>query len=788
MTMPSPNELHQKPSIGDRLLRPVLLVCALISTALLSVTGVTPALDRGLRNIQDSALARPASGQVHIIELDAKSIAAFKQWPWPRSLHARAVERLSQAEVGTIAFDVDFSSATKPEEDAAFARALANAKTTVVLPTFRQRAGGTTQGMVESLPAPAFRSHAFLGSVNVHPDRDGIMRRYSTGTVTQGVARPSLAAVMGNFAGQIEQSFRIDTAIEPDTIPRHSYVDLVEGRVPENVLKGKQVLIGATAIELGDRYVIPRHGVQPGVVAQALAAETLLTGRLPVEAGWLPTLLVALAPAWMLAGPRRRVSSRLLLGGSVLLVVGLSLALQATRLAYVDTATSLIFLGTLAAIVSLIRFMRQLHDARFGDDRSGLANERQLVADLAQRGDGFVAVMRIGQSDDILAMLDDDMRRQLFHEIVQRMTPVTGGSKAYSLDANQIAWVFEAESHRVLQAHLEGAVSLFVAPLALGSRLQIVSPVFGFAHHIAAETTKPQTTVRNAALAAARAEEGGVRAIRFVEALRESAGFEQRILADIGPALARGELHMAYQPKWSIRQDRVAGFEALIRWTHPELGRIMPDQFITVLENAGRIDELTLYAIDACIKQLRTWHSEGRDLGVAVNISAGLLSDPQFANASYERVAALGPLASHLTFEITETVAFAGDGEAANLLRKLRDLGLRVSVDDYGTGQSTLSYLKAFPANEIKIDKGFVLRMVQSPSDQILVRSTIELAHELGFTVVAEGVEDTATLALLRRYGCDIAQGWCIGKPLPVGEFDVAAINERMRNDLKMVA
>lgn len=788
MTSSASDAIGADATIGQRLFRPVLLVSALIITALLSISGLTPALDRAIRSFQDGILARPASGAVHIVELDAKSIAAYKQWPWPRSLHARAVDALSRAEASTIAFDIDFSSTTIPAEDVALATALANAKSTVVLPTFRQRAGGSSQTMVESLPAPVFRRNAFLGSVNVHPDPDGIMRRYSTGTVTQGIARPSLAAVIGNFAGRVEQNFLIDTAIDPATIPRHSFVDLVEGRIPPDVLRGKQVLIGATAIELGDRYVLPRHGIVPGVVAQALAAETLVAGTLPAEAGWLPAILLVLAPAWLLAGQRPRTSTRVILVASLLLVLGGSLALQANRIAYVDIGASLIFLATLTGLVSLVRFMRQLHDARFGDSRSGLANERQLVADLDQKLEGYVAVMRIGQSDGLLAMLDDDMRRQLFHEIVQRMAPVTGGSKAYSLDANQIAWIFEAESHRALQSHLEGAVSLFVAPLLLGSRLQVVSPVFGYADYQAIAPTPPQTTVRNAALAAARAEEGGVRAMRFVEALRETAGFEQRILADIGPALARGELHMAYQPKWSISQDRIVGFEALIRWTHPELGRIMPDQFITVLENAGRIDELTLYAIDACIRQLRTWHSEGRDIGVAVNISAGLLSDPRFATASHERVTSLGPLASHLTFEITETVAFEEDGAAADFLRKLRDLGLRVSVDDYGTGQSTLSYLKAFPANEIKIDKGFVLRMVQSPSDQILVRSTIELAHELGFTVVAEGVEDTATLALLRRYRCDIAQGWCIGKPLPVGEFDIAAINERMRNDLKMVA
>lgn len=767
--------------------RPVLFLAALVITALMGVAGVTRTLDLGLRNLQDSVLAHPASGKVHIVELDAKSIAVLKQWPWPRSAHARAVDALSRAGAAAIVFDVDFSSTTDPAEDAALASALARSTTTVVLPTFRQQAGDVAQGMVESLPAPAFRSHAFLASVNVHPDPDGIMRRYSTGTVTDGVARPSLAAVMSNFAGRVEQSFPIDTAIEPDSIPRHSFIDLIEGRVPAAVLADKQVLIGATAIELGDRYVLPRHGVLPGVVAQALAAETLMEGRLPVEAGWLPAIVLALVPGWFLTGRRGTAAFRILLFGTGALILVGTLALQSSRVAIIEPGAGLIFLGSLSAMVFLLGFTRQLHQARFADARTGLPNERQLLADLPQQDEAYVVVLRIGHSDGVLTVLDEETRRLLFQEIVQRMAPVTGGSKAYTLDAGQIAWIFAHDSARSLQSQLEGAVALFVAPLLLGSRLQVVSPVFGFADF--SITGQPGAiSLANAAMAAARAEETGARAVRYVDAFREHAGFEQRILADIGPALARNELHMAYQPKWSITQQRVCGFEALIRWTHPQLGRIMPDQFITVLEQAGRIDELTLYAIDTCADQLRRWHLEGHELSVAVNISAGLLSDERFADAAYQRVAALGSLARHLTFEITETVAFEETGAAADLLRKLRDLGLRVSVDDYGTGQSTLSYLKAFPANEIKIDKGFVLRMVQSPSDQILVRSTIELAHELGFTVVAEGVEDAATLALLSRFGCDIAQGWVIGKPLPVNEFDVTAINDRMRNDLKMVA
>jgi diguanylate cyclase len=247
------------------------------------------------------------------------------------------------------------------------------------------------------------------------------------------------------------------------------------------------------------------------------------------------------------------------------------------------------------------------------------------------------------------------------------------------------------------------------------------------------------------------------------------------LLGDIDGALASGDVFVLYQPKYDLGKARIAGAEALVRWRHPVLGAVSPDEFIPLLENSGHIAPLTFTVLDRCIADLEAWSAGGHDLGVSVNISAALLDDRAFTDALTLRLASIGPLAARITLEITESATLDGAASAIAALEAIRAHGTRISIDDYGTGRATLSYLKSFPTDEIKIDKSFVTAIESSASDRILVRSTIELAHELGFAVVAEGVEDIACLDLLRSYQCDLAQGWAIGRPMPAADLLVRA-------------
>jgi EAL domain-containing protein (putative c-di-GMP-specific phosphodiesterase class I) len=244
-----------------------------------------------------------------------------------------------------------------------------------------------------------------------------------------------------------------------------------------------------------------------------------------------------------------------------------------------------------------------------------------------------------------------------------------------------------------------------------------------------------------------------------------------QLLADLETALADRQIWLAYQPKWAIDEQRLLGAEALVRWRHPLLGPIAPDEFIPLLEKEGRLSQLTEMVLDQAIADMKAWALNGHDLGVAINISAPLLCDDRFVQMMLAKVQDANLPTQRLTMEVTESAAITDSEQVIKALEAIQNAGMRVSIDDYGTGQSTLTYLKSFPATEIKIDKSFVSRMVESPGDQVLVRSTIAMAHDLGFKVVAEGVEDGACLAKLVEFGCDVAQGWHIGKPVPEADF-----------------
>ena len=290
--------------INDHWRVSALILCCLAGM-LTGLSGIAVGPERALRAISWQLRHQPASGRVHIVEIDARSIAAISRWPWPRSNYSALVDNLRQAGVASIAFDVDFSAHSTAADDSAFAAALNRAGGEVILPTFRQPLGSGRAGWADSLPIPALREHSTLAAVSILPDRDGYVRRAPIGVVTRDTPRPSLSASIAGVNGSSGEDFAIDYAIDPDSIPRHSFIDIRDRRFDAAALAGKQVVVGATAIELGDRYAVPNHGVIPGVVIKALAAETLAKGK-PREAGWqLPLLLAALLAAAILCASTR---------------------------------------------------------------------------------------------------------------------------------------------------------------------------------------------------------------------------------------------------------------------------------------------------------------------------------------------------------------------------------------------------------------------------------------------------------------------------------------------------
>ncbi|MGH2352360.1 MAG: putative bifunctional diguanylate cyclase/phosphodiesterase [Chloroflexota bacterium] len=243
------------------------------------------------------------------------------------------------------------------------------------------------------------------------------------------------------------------------------------------------------------------------------------------------------------------------------------------------------------------------------------------------------------------------------------------------------------------------------------------------------------------------------------------------LVGDLRRAIERDELILHYQPKVGYWDNKVAWVEALVRWPHPKQGVLRPDEFIPLAEQTGLIVPLGLWVIDTALQQCRRWQDAGLQVPVAVNLSMRNLQDWDLPDKIARSLAARGVAPSLLKVEVTESSLMADPSRAMHVLLRLREMNVQVAIDDFGTGYSSLAYLKDLPVNEIKIDKSFVRHIATDRTDAAIVRSTIDLSHDLGLTVVAEGVEDRATWDLLASLGCDLAQGYYVSHPLGAAEL-----------------
>jgi diguanylate cyclase (GGDEF)-like protein len=236
-------------------------------------------------------------------------------------------------------------------------------------------------------------------------------------------------------------------------------------------------------------------------------------------------------------------------------------------------------------------------------------------------------------------------------------------------------------------------------------------------------------------------------------------------------AIQNEEIVLFFQPKADLATGRVVGVEALARWEHPRLGLVGPTEFVPIAEQTGLITPLTSYVLDCALRQVREWQDAGQELSVAVNLSARSFLDAQLAAEIPRLLEKWGVDASLLELEITESMLMTDPGRAQSTLDRLHQIGLVLSIDDFGTGYSSLGNLKRLPVDWIKIDKSFVMDMAIDDSDAAIVRSTIDLAHNLGLRVVAEGVETEQAWQRLMQLGCDLAQGFYVSRPLPAAEL-----------------
>ena len=243
------------------------------------------------------------------------------------------------------------------------------------------------------------------------------------------------------------------------------------------------------------------------------------------------------------------------------------------------------------------------------------------------------------------------------------------------------------------------------------------------------------------------------------------------LINDLKDAIVGDQLELHYQPKLNLQTGIVTHVESLVRWRHPTLGMIPPDNFIHIAEQTGQINALTQWVFLTSLKQYQQWRTLGLNISVAVNISAENLKDAHFYQFICQSVEEYKVPAEKITLEVTESAVVEDPESAIALLQQFKTRGMRISIDDYGTGYSSLAQLKQLPVHELKIDKSFVQRLSEDDDDRIIVRSTIELAHSMGLSVVAEGIEDEFALNWLAKNNCELGQGYFISRPKPANEL-----------------
>lgn len=414
------------------------------------------------------------------------------------------------------------------------------------------------------------------------------------------------------------------------------------------------------------------------------------------------------------------------------------------------------------------------------DTHTGLPNQLLLLKhaavaiDTAQaNGQGVVvSVMRLERLFELANVLGGEGGDQLVTEVSRHLQSILGDRGTLARTRrDEFAVVYpilqpQIESDAIRQFILEHPIAIQVQGYSLLLEFKVGLAVFP-QHALSADKL-----LHKAEQAMLQAAKGGQSWSLYDAQLEQTFVQHHLLFGRLRDALEHRHLQVHYQPQIDLRTGRVHGAEALARWWDPTAQAMIPPvTFIPVAEESGLIRPLTRWIIRECLRTCAQWHAAGFTLDVSINLSALNLLDPELMDVLDQGLRETGLQASSVNLEITESCFMDSPERAMEVVHRLHKHGFKLSIDDFGTGYSSLSYLKNLPINELKIDQGFVRNLLANAGDQAIVASTMDLAHNLKLSVVAEGIEDAATAAWLRERHCDIGQGYCFAKPMPPDQF-----------------
>jgi diguanylate cyclase (GGDEF)-like protein len=426
----------------------------------------------------------------------------------------------------------------------------------------------------------------------------------------------------------------------------------------------------------------------------------------------------------------------------------------------------------LAAVYAFGSTVRRSELRSHTDDLTGLANRKRLGAETAAAADERVALvlLDLDRFKEVNDTLGHHVGDQLLVAVARRLqSAMRPDDTVARLGGDEFALLLVGADVEAARKTAVRARAALAEPFVLGGLLVDVAASAGLA--VSPEHgTDVDVLLQHADVAMYLSKESGEVEV-YDPARDRNSTTRLALLGELRRALETDELELHFQPKADLATGRVVGVEALVRWRHPERGLIAPDEFIPLAERSGLIAPLTAWVVDAAVRQTASWRARGWELGLAVNVTVKDLCGDQLVAVIAQALARYGVPASSLQLEVTEGSLFADSARARLTLKRLEALGVSLSLDDFGTGWSSLVQLRQLPVSEIKVDRSFVARMVEDPRDEAIVRSVVDLARGLGMRVVAEGVEDHATWEQLDRMGCDLAQGWWLSRALPADDL-----------------
>lgn len=742
------------------------LYLALLLPALLALTDLLSAVDHVFWNVRfklDSKAAQQSVVVVTVQNEGERSDAAVVD----SARLAKTLESVRRQMPYRVFVDSQVKYGQDPAGDAQLVSAMRRLAPDVSLVVRNERIFGLDHNYGDkdfTLPSPALTKIApvTVSAWNANFIDYAVSSPYAI--TLRGKSYPAFATVLSGVHSGLQPFFTPDFLVDPDSIPKVPDAALVSGDFPPGLLTGRTVIVTYE----GKAPPVGYYGkgrLHPLALDIAGSAELSKPVSLALKPFGLLLLVWLLLRQGSLADRKR---TKLLFYSGALSATMVLPALAQLAGIRMDVGAA-IFSVTLYGAIRFwqLRVRRVQHTSA-----SGLPNLLALSAQPLIVGQDVVVAV-IARYEEILATLPKDLHGECARQIARRLSVGSGIEMIFNGEGGHFAWTEEARPLEMQLNHLEGMRALFSAPLEIGSYTFDTNIHFGLDRN---EGLDALTRV-NSALASANDALGSGRPVELFEAERlAEATWELSLHARIDEGLRNGEIWLAFQSQWDMRSDSPCGAEALIRWNHPMRGPIAPDAFILQAERAGRIDSLTYWVVDEAITAALALQALGQHLQMSINLSAQMVDKPGLVSSLWEIVRRRNIDPRQLTIEVTETSSVRNRPAAVQNLSKLRQMGFRLSIDDFGTGEASLAYLADLPSDELKIDRRFVSRILTHERERHIVRSTIDLAHALGQTVVAEGIEDNATYRLLVKLGCDVGQGYFLGRPQPFAEFRQALL------------